>query len=229
LGAEVVLLEGLSDEFDVIAWDAPGCGGSYDPLATMTMADYAEAVADLVGALGLGRPHLCGLSFGGGLALAVYQRNPDLARSLVLASAYAGWKGSLPHRTKSRLDSAECGPRSTSRRRSGSTATFLRPSPGRWRRKYSSTPGRSCSKVRPAGVLPMLTAFAEADLTDVLPTIAVPTLLLYGEVDERAPALWPRHSTPAFPDRNSWCCPVWATPPTSKHPRRSTPRSGASF
>ncbi len=43
------------------------------------------------------------------------------------------------------------------------------------------------SGVRPARLLAMLIAFAEADLTAVLPTIAVPTLLLYGEFDARAP------------------------------------------
>src|SRR6187397_1921635 len=47
-------------------------------------------------ALDLRRVHLCGLSFGGGLALAVYRRHPGVVRSLVLASAYAGWRGSLP-------------------------------------------------------------------------------------------------------------------------------------
>ena len=62
----------------------------------MTIADYADAVAGLLGALGVERPHVCGLSFGGGLAIAVYGRHPDAVRSLVLAGAYAGWKGSLP-------------------------------------------------------------------------------------------------------------------------------------
>jgi pimeloyl-ACP methyl ester carboxylesterase len=41
--------------------------------------------------------------------------------------------------------------------------------------------------VRPAGTVSMLTAFASADLRAVLPTIAVPTLLIYGEEDVRAP------------------------------------------
>ena len=40
---------------------------------------------------------------------------------------------------------------------------------------------------RPEGMLPMLRSLAEADLRDVLPTISVPTLLLYGELDVRAP------------------------------------------
>jgi pimeloyl-ACP methyl ester carboxylesterase len=89
-------LGGLTDSFDVIAWDAPGCGGSDDPPQRMTLADYADAVADLIAALGIERAHLGGLSFGGGLAIGVYQRHPQLVRSLVLAGAYAGWKGSLP-------------------------------------------------------------------------------------------------------------------------------------
>ena len=41
--------------------------------------------------------------------------------------------------------------------------------------------------VRPAGAMSMLTAFATADLRAVLPTIAVPTLLIYGAEDVRAP------------------------------------------
>src|SRR5688572_33209166 len=98
-------LESLSDEFDVIAWDAPGCGGSSDPVGAMTIDDYAGAVADLVHALGLDSVHLCGLSFGGGLALAVYRYHPRIVRSLVLVSAYAGWKGSLPpEEVAARLD-----------------------------------------------------------------------------------------------------------------------------
>lgn len=179
-------LAGLSDGFDVIAWDAPGCGGSHDPPGQMALADYADAVADLITALRLERPHLCGLSFGGGLAIAVYQRHPNLVRSLVLAGAYAGWKGSLPR------DEVEARLRRV-------RAELDRP-PAEWMDGY--LPGffagpvspeaidlirRMMLEVRPAGLLPMLTAFAGADLNDVLPTIAVPTLLFYGEADARAP------------------------------------------
>ena len=50
-------LAGLPDEFDVIACDAPGCGGSDDPPPKMGMADDADATA------GNGRERL-GLSLG---------------------------------------------------------------------------------------------------------------------------------------------------------------------
>lgn len=179
-------LEGLSADFDVIAWDAPGCGRSDDPPGHASLATYADAVADLIGALDLGRAHLCGLSFGGGLAIAVYQRHPELVRSLVLASAYAGWKGSLPaEEVQARLRKVQ--------------SEIHRP-PEAWLDDY--LPGffagvvapqvlglvrSTMLDVRAAGTLPMLTAFAEADLREVLPTIAVPTLLLYGTEDVRSP------------------------------------------
>ena len=161
-------LEGLAEEFTVVAWDAPGCGGSSDPPATFRLPDYADCLAGFIHALGLGRPHVGGLSWGGGLALELYRRHPRLPRSLVLASAYAGWAGSLP--------------------------------PEQWVRGYlpglftDSAPAEVVEEalammldVRPAGMRPMLHAFAEADLRDVLPRIQVPTLLLYGDADRRSP------------------------------------------
>src|SRR6266545_8232037 len=89
-------LEGLADDFTVTAWDAPGCGGSSDPPETFRLPDYADCLAGFIQALDLGRPHVGGLSWGGGLALELYRRHPQVPRSLVLASAYAGWAGSLP-------------------------------------------------------------------------------------------------------------------------------------
>lgn len=89
-------LEGLSDEFTVVAWDTPGSGHSWDPPGSFRHQDYADCLAAFIKALGLERPHVLGLSFGGGLALELYRRHPALPRTLVLASAYAGWAGSLP-------------------------------------------------------------------------------------------------------------------------------------
>lgn len=89
-------LESLAHDYNVVAWDAPGCGGSADPAGDLRLADYADAVAALVRALGVGPVHLAGHSFGAGLAIDVYGRHRQLVRSLVLSGAYAGWRGSLP-------------------------------------------------------------------------------------------------------------------------------------
>jgi pimeloyl-ACP methyl ester carboxylesterase len=179
-------LEGLADEFTVVAWDAPGCGGSADPPGTWRLPDYAHCLAGLVQALDLGRPHVGGLSWGGGLALELYRCHPQVPRSLVLASAYAGWAGSLPpevvaERVERALREAELPPE-------------------QWVRGYlpglftEAAPAELVEEalvmmldIRPAGMRPMLRGFAEADLRDVLPRIHVPTLLLYGEADRRSP------------------------------------------
>jgi pimeloyl-ACP methyl ester carboxylesterase len=179
-------LAGLAGEYDVVAWDAPGCGRSSDPPAELTLADYADTVGALVGALALGRVHLAGHSFGAGLAIEVYRRHQETVHSLVLSGAYAGWRGSLPHEeVEARLRRA--------------LEELDRP-PAEWVDGYlsgffsDSVPPETQDavrammlEVRPAGTRSMVTAFADADLRDILPTIAVPTLLLYGADDARAP------------------------------------------
>lgn len=179
-------LESLADDFTVIAWDAPGCGGSFDPPASFRLPDYADAVAALVDTLGLACPHMLGLSFGGGLALEVYRRHPELPRSLVLVSAYAGWAGSLPadvvaERVRRVLDEADRPPEEW-------IASYL---PGFFAGPVDPALVdemlRIMGDARAAGIKPMVHAFAEADLRGMLADISVPTLLLYGELDERAP------------------------------------------
>jgi pimeloyl-ACP methyl ester carboxylesterase len=179
-------LEGLADEFTVVAWDAPGCGGSADPPAAWRLPEYADCLAGFTQALDLGRPHVGGLSWGGGLALELYRRHPLVPRSLVLASAYAGWAGSLPpevvqERLGRALREAELPPEQW-------VGGYL---PGLFTEQASAeVVDEALSmmlEVRPAGMRPMVQGLAEADLREVLPHIQVPTLLLYGDGDRRSP------------------------------------------
>jgi pimeloyl-ACP methyl ester carboxylesterase len=179
-------LEGLSDEFTVVVWDAPGTGGSSDPPETFRLPDYAGCVAAFIDALSLERPHVLGLSFGGGLALELYRQAPRLPRSLVLASAYAGWAGSLPadvvaERLETVLRWAELPPEQLARAWIPSLLTEAAPA------DMVEEVVEIMSDFRPAGVRVMARSFAEADLRDVLPRVDVPTLLLYGDADKRSP------------------------------------------
>ena len=177
--------EGLCGEFTVVAWDAPGAGGSSDPPESFGMAGYADCLAGFVGRLGLDRPHVAGLSFGGGLALEFCRRHPAIARTLTLVSAYAGWGGSLPadvaeQRLQQALVLSDLPP-------SEFAGTLL---PTMFcettARQDVDEFGASMLAFHPAGFRAMARASAE-DLRDALPYISVPTLLVYGDQDARAP------------------------------------------
>jgi pimeloyl-ACP methyl ester carboxylesterase len=179
-------LDGLSDAFTVVAWDAPGIGASSDPPPSFRLPHYADCLAGFADALGLGRPHVAGLSFGGGLALELYRRHPALPQTLTLASAYAGWAGSLPpeaveQRLQQVLELADLPPeRFVSEIR---PTLFSGSAPAEMVEAFAA----NAARFHPAGLKAMARSFASADLRDVLPRIDVPTLLLYGDKDVRAP------------------------------------------
>lgn len=179
-------VDALSDRFTVVAWDAPGCGGSSDPPESFRMPDFADCLAGFVEVLELGRPHVLGLSWGSALALELYRRHPSIPRTLVLTAAYAGWAGSLPatvvaERLQTSLRDLALPPEAFVR-------TWL---PTLFTERATDEMTDELvgimSGFHPNGVRAMLHALAEADLRDVLPMIDVPTLLLYGEEDQRSP------------------------------------------
>lgn len=114
-------LDALSDTFTVVAWDMPGCGRSADPPETFRASDFADCLAAFIGAL----------------ALELYRRQPTIPQSLILASAYAGWAGSLP-------------PEAVEQRKSQALRA-LALSPEQWARRWSPS---------------MLSASAPAELTE---------------------------------------------------------------
>jgi len=198
-GAPIVLLHGalsdsrawkkiseLSENYHVVAWDAPGCGRSSDPPEPYSLTDYAECLASLIEHLELDRPHILGLSFGGGLALEFYRIYPKVARSLILVSAYAGWAGSLPareveERLQNGLKQSEMPPEQVVKTWLSTLFTDLTPA------DVIKETEEIMSGFHPAGMRTMLHAFAKADLNSVLPGINVPTLLVYGDADQRSP------------------------------------------
>lgn len=180
-------LDDLSDEFEVIAWDTPGCGRSSDPPEAFRMPDYAKCLSAFIEALQLERPHVLGLSFGSTLALELYRQKPELCMSLVLASAYAGWSGSLPaevveQRLRKTIPDLDLPPAEVVNIYNvPGLLTEFAPAP------LVDENAAIMSDFHPAGMKAMTHALAEADLRDVLPHIEVPTLLLYGDRDVRSP------------------------------------------
>jgi pimeloyl-ACP methyl ester carboxylesterase len=79
----------------VIAPALPGFGGtSAPPLRRVGMDTYADRVAAFLDALDLGRPaFVMGHSLGGGVAIRLASRRPDLVRSLTLLNSVGGAPG----------------------------------------------------------------------------------------------------------------------------------------
>lgn len=178
-------IEALADEFTLIAWDAPGAGGSADPPEDFGMDDYADCFAGLLRELRIERAHVVGLSFGGALALAVFHRHRGLAASLSLVSGYAGWLGSLG---AEEADLRLARSLQASRLTPDEFVAAMAPS------MFSPAAGGelvasfldSVRAFRPSGFRAMARA-SYADQRHVLAEVDVPTLLLYADHDVRAP------------------------------------------
>lgn len=123
---------------------------------------------------------------GRGLALELYRRHREVARTLILASAYAGWAGSLPaedveERLQLKLRNSTLPPDWWAPALVGTF--FSKDPPSELVREAVSI----VSDLHPDATRVAMKAFAEADLRDVPPLIDVPNLLLCGEDDVRAP------------------------------------------
>jgi pimeloyl-ACP methyl ester carboxylesterase len=191
-------LTGLSDELTVVAWDEPGYGRSSDVPTTFGLSDYAACLAAVIEALEAGPAHVAGLSWGGSIVLELYRQRPDLVASLILADTYAGWKGSLPEdEFRARAEGV--------RRMFAAPATEFDPTlPGLFAagRPTAFIPllDEMVADVRPESLRLELTIQTETDQRDLLPTIAVPTLLIWGELDARSPLSIAHQFADAIPD-----------------------------
>lgn len=178
-------LAGLADEFTVVAWDEPGAGRSQDVPAGFGLADYAHCLAGLIEALALGPAHVAGLSWGGTVVLELYRHRPELAATLILADTYAGWKGSLPaEEVRARIEGARQALAAPPEQFDPTLPGLFAGDPPA---EFVALLEEMSRDVRPASLGVALEAMAEADQRDVLPQIAVPTLLIWGELDARSP------------------------------------------
>ena len=103
------LMDVLDPSLEVLAWDAPGYGGS-EPLAIAKPRpiDYAAVLAKLIDAMGLDRIVLVGHSLGALLAGSFAAAYPQRVAGLALLSPALGYQvpngGTLPPNVQSRID-----------------------------------------------------------------------------------------------------------------------------
>jgi len=191
-------LAALADEFTVVAWDEPGAGRSSDVPAGFGLTEYAHCLAALIEAIALGPTHVVGLSWGGTVVQELYRHHPELVATLILVDTYAGWKGSLTEdEVRTRVEGV--------RQMLAAPAEEFDPTyPG----LFAGDPPADfvpllehmAANVRRESLRTEVLVMAEADQRDLLPRIAVPTLLIWGEQDVRSPLRIARKFEQAIPD-----------------------------
>jgi pimeloyl-ACP methyl ester carboxylesterase len=191
-------LTALADEFTVVAWDEPGAGRSSDLPAEFALPDYAHCLAAVIEDVGLGPAHVAGLSWGGTVAQELYRHHPALVATLILIDTYAGWRGSLSaEEVRARVQAVR-------ELLSAPPSEFDPTLPGLF---AGDPPAESvalleemAADLRPQRLARQLAIMAETDQRDLLPRIAAPTLLIWGELDVRSPLTVARQFEQAIPD-----------------------------
>ncbi|WP_308283061.1 alpha/beta fold hydrolase [Pseudonocardia nigra] len=170
-------LTGLADRHRVIAWDAPGYGGSADPLPSADLDHYADEALRVLRALDAEPAHVVGVSWGGVIATRLALRHPGAVRSLTLADSSRGsGRTAAGRRGMARRveDLAALGPRAFAHLRGPALVA-----PGGDPAPVLAT----MSRVRLPGYTAAAASMAATDHSGNLGRIDVPTLVLVGEHD----------------------------------------------
>jgi pimeloyl-ACP methyl ester carboxylesterase len=137
--------------------------------------------------MGIGPGHIVGLSWGGIVAQEFYRLYSPRVLGFVFADTYAGWKGSFSESVAQQRLERCC------------RESFLPPEEfvPLWVPKEFFSPAASSALAdemaavvadfHPLGFRLMAQALADTDSAGLLSTIAVPTLLLWGDSDARSP------------------------------------------
>jgi 3-oxoadipate enol-lactonase len=178
-------MKALTARYRVLRYDTRGHGGTDAPAGAYSLGQLADDARALLQALGIQRTHWIGLSMGGMIGQTLALASPGLFQSLVLAD------------TSSRIP-AEARPLWADRIKQAETQgmePLVEPTIGRWftapfreSRKDVVDPVRAMIRnTKPQGYAGCCHAIAALDLTDKLPAIKLPTLVVVGEEDQGTP------------------------------------------
>jgi 3-oxoadipate enol-lactonase len=178
-------MKALTARYRVLRYDTRGHGGTAAPAGAYSLGQLADDARALLQALGIQRTHWIGLSMGGMIGQTLALASPGLFQSLVLAD------------TSSRIP-AEARPLWADRIKQAETQgmePLVEPTIGRWftapfreSRKDVVDPVRAMIRnTKPQGYAGCCHAIAALDLTDKLPAIKLPTLVVVGEEDQGTP------------------------------------------
>lgn len=170
--------------------DLPGFGGSSEPAEVWSIDRYTALLEEFVSRNGIANPVLIGHSFGGRMAILYASRNP--VSKLILVDA-AGIKPRRSPKYYFKVYSFKAAknilPFMVGRSRAGEIID-------KWRGKAGSSDYAAASPRMRA----IMSRVVNEDLSDRLPLIKAPTLLIWGEKDTATPMRDARKMERTIPD-----------------------------
>ena len=155
----------------MIAFDLPGFGRSDPPPAPWSSVEYAGLLERALERLGLARVSLIGHSRGGAIAIVLAACRPDLVHRLVLVNS-AGLRPARSPIYRARVAAYKAARRLVGR---GRLSEWLS-------QRFGSADYRAAGPLRST-----LVRMVNEDLRPFLPSVAAPTLLIWGDKDEETP------------------------------------------
>ena len=185
-------LPDFAPHFRAIAWDARGYGASDDYEGDLDFSDFAHDLARVLDHFGVEKAHLCGLSMGGRVAQDFYALYPERVATLVLCDTFAGDDASdersgrsqsieefVESRIRPYLDGAD-----PKERAPKSAGRLMAPGASEDAKRRAI---EASSMLHVESYIKTVRASAAFSRVDNLPNIAVPTLLVFGDVDPLTP------------------------------------------
>lgn len=185
VGSDKSVWNGQLDHFGrtrrSVALDYPGYSDSDPAPDDCSRDDYAAAILAAMDALGIGRAHVCGLSLGGVIAIAMHAAAPERCASLILADSFAVHPDGETIYQRSVQASRSPGMRALAEQRA---PLLLAPhAPEEVRRDVIDT----MAGIDPRAYRIGARAVWLADQRERAAAIGVPTLVLVGELDPVTP------------------------------------------
>jgi 3-oxoadipate enol-lactonase len=173
----------FSEHFRVIRIDARGHGKSEVPPSPYSVEDCANDVLGLLEAVSVSRAHLCGISFGGMIAMWIAAHHPRLVERMVLVS------------TAARIGSKELWEERAETARADGMKALEPIVMSRFFTDVSLSADTAAVRsaratflaTSPIGYAATCLALRDADLTDVLSSISAPSLVIGAELDAPTP------------------------------------------
>ncbi len=162
-----------------LAFDYPGYGDSDPAPDGTTRDDFARAMLAAMDSLGVGIAHVCGLSLGGVIAIAMHAIAPQRCRSLILADTFAAHPDGRAIYERSVAGSADLRAMAEAR----VDVLLAQPADGAHRTDTVETMAR----IDPTAYRIGAEAVWLADQRDRAAAIDVPTLVLCGAEDKVTP------------------------------------------